>query len=135
MLSLGARKAKHRLASWAFIINVSFSVSEFISAELEEAAEFLVFSTSFFDISGEHSSEDSKDEGDGNENIREAVYGGVYPKREYGVQHSPADIHSQKHLIQGIRAVSPVHHSIKGIFKFSHSSSLFRTERLYGILL
>ena len=74
MLALCARKAKHRLTSGAFIINVSFSVSEFISAELEEAAEFLIFSPSFFDVSGEHSSEDGEDKGDSDEDIYKAVY-------------------------------------------------------------
>ena len=46
VLALGARQSEDCLAFGAFAVNVSFSVLEFVFAELEEAAEFFVFTAS-----------------------------------------------------------------------------------------
>ena len=80
MLSLCPRETEHRLAPWTFIIYVGLAVSEFISAELKESAEFLVFAPSFFDISGEHSSEYGEDKSYCDEDISKAEYSRVYPE-------------------------------------------------------
>ena len=51
MLALCLWQTQNRLAARAFAIYVGLSVAEFVSLELEKSAEFLVFATSFIDIS------------------------------------------------------------------------------------
>ena len=51
MLALCLWQTQNRLAARAFAVYVGLSVAEFVSLELEKTAEFLVFATSFVDIS------------------------------------------------------------------------------------
>ena len=51
MLSLCLRQTEDSVTVAAFAINVSFSVAEFISAELEKSAEFIVFTAARRDVS------------------------------------------------------------------------------------
>ena len=50
MLALCLRKSENCLAGGAFAVNVSLSVAEFVFAELEEAAEFVVFTLASRDV-------------------------------------------------------------------------------------
>ena len=51
VLSFSSWKAKNRLASGAFTVDVCFSVSEFIASQLEESAKSGIFLSSCFDLS------------------------------------------------------------------------------------
>ena len=55
VLTLCLRQAQNRFASLTFTVDVSFSVTKFVSSKLEESAEFIVFTTSFRYISRHHS--------------------------------------------------------------------------------
>ena len=55
MLSTAAGKSKDRLAARALAVNVSFSVAEFISYELEKITEFFVLSAACGNVPREHS--------------------------------------------------------------------------------
>ena len=55
VLSLCARQTKYGFALGTFAVNVSFSVTVHISAELEKSAELLVFCSALCDISRKHS--------------------------------------------------------------------------------
>ena len=50
VLALGFGESENRLASWAFAVDVCFSVSEFVSSQLEESAEFCVLLSSCLDL-------------------------------------------------------------------------------------
>ena len=51
MLAFSLWQSEDCFAAWAFAVDVSFSVTEFISSELKEIAEFFIFRASFGDIS------------------------------------------------------------------------------------
>ena len=62
VLALGTGQTKHGTAGGAFIIDMCFPISEFVEAKSEEAAEFLVFSTSLLNVTGEHTEKNNHDQ-------------------------------------------------------------------------
>ena len=55
VLTLCFRQAKNRFTSLTFTVDVSFSITKFVSSKLEESAEFIVFTPSFVYLSRHHS--------------------------------------------------------------------------------
>jgi hypothetical protein len=57
MLALCLWQTQHRTAIAAFAIYVGLAITEFISSELKESAEFFVFAAASRDVAREHSKE------------------------------------------------------------------------------
>jgi hypothetical protein len=55
VLTLCFGEAKNCLAGFAFAIDVSFAVAEFVSAKLKKSTEFIVFTSASVYISRHHS--------------------------------------------------------------------------------
>ena len=79
VLSARLWQSENCVATRALPVNVSFSVAKFISSETEEAAEFVVFTLSFGNISREHSPKDNNYQRGGRNEINKVQNGGSYP--------------------------------------------------------
>ena len=122
MFTFSLRESQDGCTVGAFCINMRFSISEFISTELKESAEFIIFTSTLLDITREHTEKDNEDKDHGEREIRKAhpQRSRIYKKRKDGKHDNLCGIDSKKHFIQRIRAVAAVHKPIHFIFKFTH---------------
>ena len=136
MLALGFGKSKDRPTRRTFVIDVGLAVTELIAAELKEAAEAFVFSASFLNVTGEHTKDDEDDQrqiDDGGKKPQNGCQPRVGDKeRNNVIDKHENDVGPEKHLGEGVRAVSAVHKAIKRVFDLTHDTIDLCPERSRG---
>ena len=120
VLPLGLWKSEDSLAVRTFAVNVSFTVSELVSAELEKSAEAIVFFSSGGNISGEHSEKYPEYQAEGGQPVKKSKPYGIVKDRNNRAEDYPYSIHPYQYLVERVSTVSAVHKTVESVFEFPH---------------